>query len=158
MTTTRAETGIDRFREWAAKAGATVETVADEDAASAAVRRLATGAPRVVATKAGRRFAPDGALVGGSATDVADADLGVSVGLLAVAETGSLLLGSNVVEDRLVAMLTRTHVIVVDGRNLVGSLDAASPILRRLTPPGRNSCAMSGSSPGPVEPPTLSVC
>lgn len=145
----RAETAIDRFREAAAKAGATVETVADDDAASAAVQRLAVGASRVAATKEGRGFAPDGAVVGGSVADVADADLGVSVALLAVAETGSLLLGSNAIEDRLVAMLTRTHVIVVDRRNVARSLDDASPVLRRLTAPGPEQLRYVGFITGP---------
>ena len=138
-----------RFRRSAERAGATVETVPDEDAALAAVRRLATGASRVVATNAGRRFASDGALVGRSAAEVADADLGVSVASLAIAETGSLLLGSNAIEDRMVAMLSRTHVIVVDGRNLVASLDDASPILRRLTAPGPLQLRYVGFITGP---------
>ena len=94
----------ERFGRWAVQAGATVETVADEPAATAAVARLANrlSASRITATRDGARFAPPGALVGGNAAQVADADLGVSVARLAVAETGSVLLASQVLTDRLV--------------------------------------------------------
>jgi L-lactate utilization protein LutC len=144
-----APTVVDRFREWAEKAGATVEIVPDEQAAPAAVQRLATDASRVVATNAARRFAPDGSLVGRPAAEVVDADLGISVAFLAIAETGSLLLGSNAIEDRMVAMLSRTHVIVVDGRNLVASLDDASRVLRRLSAPGPLQLRYLGFITGP---------
>jgi len=140
---------VERFREWAGKAGASVELAPDESAAAQAIERIAAGASRVVATGAARGFAPERSLVGGSAAQVADADLGISVALLAVAETGSVLLGSNAIEDRLVAMLTRTHAVVVDGRNLVASLDDASPTLRRLTAPGARQLRYVGFITGP---------
>lgn len=149
MAAVQNATLVDRFREWAEKAGATVEVVPDEASAANAVQRLAARVSWVASTNSAKRFAPEGALVGASAIQVADADLGVSVGLLAVAETGSVLLGSNAIEDRLVAMLTKTHVIVVDGRNLVGSLDDASPILRRLTAPGPLQLRYVGFITGP---------
>lgn len=151
MAAIQAESLINRFRQWAEKAGATVETVPDDDAARGAVQRLAEGvrASRVVATSEGQRFAPAGSLVGGSASAVADADLGVSLARLAVAETGSLLLGSNVTEDRLVAMLTRTHAVVVQADNLVASLDDATPILRQLTAPGDQQLRYVGFITGP---------
>ena len=129
---------IDRFGRWATQAGATVETVADERDATAAVARLADllGAGRITATREGARFAPPGALVGGSAGQVADADLGVSVARLAVAETGSVLLASQEVTDRLVGMLAHTHAVVVPAGALRASLDDAVPELRAMGAPG----------------------
>ena len=128
----------ERFRRWATQSGATVEVV--PDAASAADRvaalRERLRATRVTATGEGAQFAPPGALVGGTVAEVADADLGVSVAGLAVAETGSVLLGSNAAEDRLVGMLAHTHVVVVPAGALVGSLDEAAAALRALVEPG----------------------
>lgn len=151
MATVQIDALIERFRQSAEQAGATAETVSDETAAMAAVRRLAgeIGAARVAATPQGRRYAPAEAVVGASAAAIADADLGVSVARLAVAETGSLLLGSNVTEDRLVAMLTRTHAVVVDARDVVASLDDATPVLRRLTAPGQEQLRYVGFITGP---------
>src|SRR5437660_557036 len=79
---------FDRFGRWAMQAGSTVETVPDPAGARAAIARLAQrlSASRVTATREAAGFAPPGALVGGSAVQVADADLGISVAILAVAE------------------------------------------------------------------------
>lgn len=141
----------DRFRHRATQAGATVETVPDENAAVAAVGLVARrfDAPRVTATPEGARFAPAGALVGGSASEVADAELGVSVGRLAIAETGSVLLGSNDTKARLVGMLVRTHVVVVRARVLVSSLDDAAETVRALASPGRDQLRYMGFVTGP---------
>jgi L-lactate dehydrogenase complex protein LldG len=106
-------------------------------------------ATRVTATPDGARFAPPGALVGGSAAQVADCDLGVSVARLAVAETGSVLLASHAVEDRLVGMLARTHAIVVPAGSIVASLDEAAQALRRLTTPGEGQLRYIGFVTGP---------
>jgi hypothetical protein len=142
---------IDRFRRWATQAGATVETVPGETAAVAAVSRLAQrlDTPRVTATPEGARFAPAGSLVGGSASQVADAELGVSVGRLAVAETGSVLLGSNDPQARLVGMLAKTHVVVVTARTLVASLDDAAQTIRVLAAPGPDQLRYLGFVTGP---------
>lgn len=151
MATVQVDALIERFRLSAEQAGATVETVPDAGAAMAAVQRMAseTGEARIAATREGRTFAPVTAVVGGSAAAIADSDLGISVARLAVAETGSLLLGSNVTEDRLVAMLTRTHAVVVDAKQLVASLDDATPVLRRLTAPGNEQLRYVGFITGP---------
>ncbi len=142
---------IDRFAEWASKAGATVERVADGEPAKAAVLALADriGATRVTATPEGARFAPPGALVGGSAAQVADADLAVSVAHLAVAETGSVLLGSNATEDRLAGMLAHTHALIVPGGRLVRTLDDAAGEIRRLTAPGEGQLRYVSFVTGP---------
>src|SRR5260370_28904056 len=86
----------ERFRQRATQAGATVETVVDENAAIAAVGQAARrfDAPRITATPEGARFAPARALVGGSVSPVADAELGVSVARLPVAEAGTVFVSS----------------------------------------------------------------
>lgn len=141
----------ERFRQRATQAGATVETVADENAAIAAVGQVARrfDAPRITATPEGARFAPAAALVGGSASQVADAELGVSVGRLAVAETGSVLLGSNDTQARMVGMLAKTHVVVVSARVLVPSLDDAAATIRGLAAPGPDQLRYMGFVTGP---------
>ncbi len=123
----------------------------DEAAATAAARSLARrlSAGRVTATRDAQRFAPAGALVGGSASQVADADLGVSVARLAVAETGSVMLGSNAAEDRLVGMLARTHLVVVPAGALVASLDDAAQTFRTLTAQGDGQLRYVGLVTGP---------
>jgi L-lactate utilization protein LutC len=135
----------------AERAGATAEVVGDEQAAIAAVGALADrlGAARVTATPDAERFAPPGSLVGGAITDVADADLGVSVALLAVAETGSVLLGSNVPEHRMVGMLSHTHAVVVPAGAIVASLDDAAGEIRRRTPPGESQLRYCSLVSGP---------
>ncbi len=141
----------ERFRQRATQAGATVETVPDAAAAVAAVEQLARRleAARVTSTPEGARFAPAGALVGGSVPEVADAELGVSVGHLAVAETGSVLLGSNDPRARMVGMLARTHVVVVAAGALVPSLDEAAAAVRALARPGPDQLRSMGFVTGP---------
>lgn len=131
---------IQRFKDSAERSGTTAEVVAGESAAVAAIAALVDRlqAARVTATSRASRLAPAGSLVGGAARAVADADLGVSTALAAVAETGSVLLGSNVTEDRLVGMLAQTHVVVIEASSIVASLDDMADELRRLTSPGPN--------------------
>jgi L-lactate dehydrogenase complex protein LldG len=141
----------ERFRQRATQAGATVETVPDGAAAVAAVgemaRRLEAG--RVTSTPEGAPFAPTGAVVGGAVAEVADAELGVSVARLAVAETGSVLLGSNDPQARMVGMLARTHVVVVNASALVPSLDEAATAVRALARPGPDQLRYMGFVTGP---------
>jgi L-lactate dehydrogenase complex protein LldG len=148
-TDTRALT--ERFRQRASQAGATVEIVPDPTAAITAVEAMARRleAVRVTSTPDGARFAPAGALVGGSVMEVADAELGVSVGCLAVAETGSVLLGSNDPQARMVGMLARTHVVVVTADALVPSLDEAATTIRSLARPGPDQLRYLGFVTGP---------
>ncbi len=129
---------LERFSHWATEAGATVERVPDEEAAQAAIRTLADRlqARRITATPEAARYAPPRALVRGSTEEVADAELGVSLARLAVAETGSVLLGSNQGEDRLVGILALTHAIVVPAGRIVPSLDDAAAQLRQLARAG----------------------
>ncbi|HYM50509.1 MAG TPA: LUD domain-containing protein [Candidatus Limnocylindrales bacterium] len=142
---------IDRFRQGAIQAGATLEVVRDGDEARRAIARLGEeiGARSVTATRDGARFAPPGALIGSSPSEVADADLGVSVALLAVAETGSVLLGSTVPTDRLVGLLALTHAIVVPRGALENSLDDAARQLRTWTMPGPGQLRYAAFTTGP---------
>ena len=61
-----------------------------------------------------------------------DAPLGLSLGRLAVAETGSVLLSEQSLDDRSVGMLTLAHVTICPTNALVASLDDAVPMLRQL--------------------------
>jgi L-lactate utilization protein LutC len=142
---------LQRLIAGAERAGATAEVVADEQAAIAAVALLADRlrAARITATPDAERFAPPGSIVGGAVAAVADADLGVSTALLGVAETGSVLLGSNVAEHRLVGMLARTHAVVVQAAAIVPSLDDAAVELRRLTAPGQHQLRHCSLVSGP---------
>jgi L-lactate dehydrogenase complex protein LldG len=141
----------ERFRQRASQAGATVQTVPDAAAAVAAIGEMARRleATRMTSTPEGARFAPAGALVGGSVSGVADADLGVSVGRLGVAETGSVLLGSNDPQARMVGMLAKTHVVVVSASAVVPSLDEAATTVRTLAQPGADQLRYMGFVTGP---------
>ena len=61
-----------------------------------------------------------------------DAPLGLSLGRLAVAETGSVLLSEPSLEDRSVGMLALAHATLCPTSALVASLDDAVPLLRQL--------------------------
>ena len=61
-----------------------------------------------------------------------DAPLGLSLGRLAIAETGSVLLSEPSLEDRSVGMLTLAHATLCPTSGLVASLDDAVPVLRQL--------------------------
>jgi L-lactate dehydrogenase complex protein LldG len=71
-----------------------------------------------------------------SAASVADAPAGLSAALLAVAETGSVLLAENALEARIVGMLTLTHFVLVRASDLVPMLDDMGARLRQLTRAG----------------------
>jgi L-lactate dehydrogenase complex protein LldG len=62
-----------------------------------------------------------------------DAPLGLSLGRLAIAETGSVLLSEPSLEDRSVGMLTLAHATLCPTSALVASLDDAVPMLRQLS-------------------------
>ncbi len=141
----------EQFGQWAQRAGATVEHVPDAEAAKKTISALAErlAARRVTATPEAAPFGPEGTLVGGSVSQVADADLGLSLALLAVAETGSVLLGSNRAEDRLVGILALNHVVIVPAARLIRSLDDAAAELRRLTARGDHQLRYAQFVTGP---------
>jgi L-lactate dehydrogenase complex protein LldG len=59
-----------------------------------------------------------------------DAPLGVSLGRMAVAETGSVLLAEATLGDRAIGLLSLAQIIVTPLDALVPSLDDAAPALR----------------------------
>lgn len=61
-----------------------------------------------------------------------DAPLGLSMGHLAIAETGSVLLAEPTLEDRSIGMLTLAQATICPTAALVATLDDAVPELRRL--------------------------
>ena len=68
-----------------------------------------------------------------SPAETRDAPLGLSIGRLAVAETGSVLLSESSLEDRSVGMLTLAQATICPSAALVASLDDAAPLLRQLS-------------------------
>jgi L-lactate utilization protein LutB len=63
-----------------------------------------------------------------------NADLGISEADIAIAETGTLVLIGNQGNARLVAVLPRIHLTLVNGQNLVETLDDASARIKSLSP------------------------
>lgn len=61
-----------------------------------------------------------------------DADMGISEADFAIAETGTLVIVGNEGNTRLVAVLPRIHVTMVDCENLVPTLDDAAARLKSL--------------------------
>ena len=61
-----------------------------------------------------------------------DADMGISEAGIAIAETGTLVMVSNEGNDRLVAILPRVHVTMIDCENLVPTMDEAIIRIRSL--------------------------
>jgi L-lactate dehydrogenase complex protein LldG len=72
----------------------------------------------------------------GTPSSVADAPVGLSSAELAIAETGSVLLAENLLEARVVSMLTLTHFVLVGTMSLVPMLDDAGKVLQQLTKVG----------------------
>ncbi|UCH51432.1 MAG: lactate utilization protein [Chloroflexota bacterium] len=64
-----------------------------------------------------------------------DADMGISEASVAIAETGTLVITSNSGDSRLVAVLPRIHLTVVDCENIVPTLEDAAA---RIKPLGKN--------------------
>ncbi|MBM3154233.1 MAG: lactate utilization protein [Chloroflexi bacterium] len=73
--------------------------------------------------------------------DCINADLGISEADFAIAETGTLVLIGNQRDVRLVAVLPRFHLTLVNSQNLVETLDDASAIIKSLSP-GNTNCKM----------------
>jgi L-lactate dehydrogenase complex protein LldG len=144
------------FVERAARAGA-VAHMADTDpsATLTAVLRKAGVARLVVAggveeTAPWLRRAAMGAGVefrrAESRDDVLWADAGISVAVFAIAETGSVVPRGDTRVDRLVSMLTLTHLVLVPEHVLVPSLDAAADYLRRHARNLRHLSLVTGPS------------
>jgi len=61
-----------------------------------------------------------------------NADIGVSEAEIAVAETGTCILASNEGNDRLVSLLPRLHITLIDQQNILATWDEAIIKLREL--------------------------
>jgi len=135
---------LDEFREKAEPLGVTVLRVASAAAAAQAVAEWAQSleADSVIVASEATRQMPDispalisaGLRVQPPATpaETRDAPLGLSMGRLAIAETGSVLLSEPTLEDRSVGMLTLAHATICPTAALVASLDDAVPVIREL--------------------------
>lgn len=123
----------DQFTAAAGLAGSRVHRLsAWKEVAELAVDLAAGGHVVVAPTLAGTQRAFVEALgnralvpTGGSPAEVTDAPVGVMHCPLAVAETGSTLVSEHMLGDRLVSMLSRTLLQIVDADTLVASLDEA---------------------------------
>jgi L-lactate dehydrogenase complex protein LldG len=137
-----------------------VERVANSDDAAMFLAHVGieVGAPGLVVSAELTSGAPGlmAALSGAKITwlnpaDVAasrDAPLGVSLAMLAVAETGSVMLAEESLTDRAVGMLTKTHVVVVRTETLVPSLEDAAEAIKALAlrPGGGYASLVTGPS------------
>jgi L-lactate dehydrogenase complex protein LldG len=86
------------------------------------------------------------------AAEVADVPLAVVHAELAVAETGSVLIAEHALGDRVVTMLCRRLVQVVDGDSIVGRLEGAADWLReRGAQPGFASLMTGPSRTADIE-------
>ena len=135
---------LDEFREKAEPLGVAVLRVASAAAAAQAIAGWAQSVEAdsvIVASEATRRMpgiAPALTAAGlqvqppASPSETRDAPLGLSMGRLAIAETGSVLLSEPALEDRSVGMLTLAHATICPTAALVASLDDAAPVIREL--------------------------
>ena len=90
---------------------------------------LAAAAPGLVAALAAARLPT---VPAGEPETSRDAPLGLSLARLAVAETASVLLAEDSLEDRGIGLLVATHLVVCPTAALAPSLDDAAPVSRRI--------------------------
>jgi L-lactate dehydrogenase complex protein LldG len=140
--------------------GVRVERVADADAVAAFLAgiRDEAGAPALVVAAELVAAAPflKAALdargvpwsTPASVESTRDAPLGVSLARLGVAETGSVMLAEESLEDRAVGMLSKTNVVVVRTDSIVSSLVEVGAALRShaLRPGGGYASLVTGPS------------
>jgi L-lactate dehydrogenase complex protein LldG len=135
---------LDEFRRKAEPLGVTVLRAASDEAAAQTVADLAHSLDAecvVVASEVMQRMPGMGTVLTSaglrvrapaSPQETRDAPLGLSMGRLAIAETGSVLLSEPSLEDRAVSMLTLAHTTICPTAALVASLDDAAPLIRQL--------------------------
>lgn len=92
----------------------------------------------------------------GGPASIADAPVGLSGAVAAIAETGSVILADNALAARAVSMLTLSHIILIAEHDIVPMLDDAGQKLRELTRPGPNqqhyiSCVTGPSRTSDIE-------
>ncbi len=140
----RVERLLGEFREKAEPLGVAVLRVASSEAAGFALADWAQSLDAdsvIVASDVARRMSGIGpALTSAglrmrapaSPPETRDAPLGLSMGRLAIAETGSVLLSERSLEERSVSALTLAHATICPTEALVASLDDAAPVIRAL--------------------------
>lgn len=153
-------TDIDRFTDRAAALGVSVRRVAVSVDAADVIAELAreAGAERSLITSDLTGAAPD--LVSalnqawipwvhpGDPATTNDYPFGVSLARLAVAETASVLLAEETLEDRGIGLLVRVQLVVCPTAALVPTLDEAAPTLHALAsrPGGAYATLVTGPS------------
>ncbi|HEU0115045.1 MAG TPA: LUD domain-containing protein [Thermomicrobiales bacterium] len=132
------------FTARAESAGTQVERALDSGAAAARIAALAAEVEteRVLTAAELLAAAPMlAAALAASGIEIAvpagpdearDAPLGASLGRMAIAETGSVLLAEPTLGDRSIGLLCLTQIVVAPTEALVASLDDAAPALRDL--------------------------
>jgi L-lactate dehydrogenase complex protein LldG len=136
---------LDEFREKAEPLGVIVLRGVSDTAAAQAVADWARSLEAdgvIVASEVTQRVpAIEAALTSAgvqvrppaSPADTRDSPLGLSLGLLAIAETGSVLLSEPTLEDRAIGMLTLAQATICPTAALVSSLDDSAPLIRELS-------------------------
>jgi L-lactate dehydrogenase complex protein LldG len=151
---------LAEFGARAAALGVTAEHLPDSNATSEAIAsvlveidasriviadELARAAPELTAAfdRAGVPWA-----LPGEPAELQREPLGASLGRLAIAETGSVMLAEPDLPDRAIGMLVAVQVIVCRTELLVPSLDDATPLLRELAlrPGGAYATLVTGPS------------
>jgi L-lactate dehydrogenase complex protein LldG len=125
-----------RFKAQATRMNATVLDPVPEAQLDTSLERLlaSRGAiARAAPSLAAARALPRGLVAASDVADLASADVGVTGADLAIAETGSVVLASNDLLERLVSMLPAVHVILLPVDRVVASLDEAAAFLRSHT-------------------------
>lgn len=151
---------IDGFRERAEEARSVVHELAGwddvaalalglaRDGRIAVAPSLAAAQPGLIGRLAGRAELPDPAR---PAASVADADVGIVRGVIAVAETGSVLLVEEALTDRAVSMLSRALIQAVDRADVVAGLEAVAERLVAGGPPCYASLTTGPSRTADIE-------
>ena len=91
----------------------------------------------LISKATGKKLDPDPQVLLGAANramkqSCIDADMGISEAGVAIAETGTLVITSNSGDSRLVAVLPRIHLTVVDCENIVPTLEDAAARIKPL--------------------------
>jgi len=118
---TDAQSEVHELATWSGVAAFALELAGSEDVA--VTPTLAAARPELASALGARMRLPDPAAPFES---VADAAVGVAEGVLAVAESGSVLLSHAERADRAVSMLSRIGIQVVPRDKVVASLDDAA--------------------------------
>ena len=151
---------LAEFSERAGALGVDVVGCVTSDAAGAAIRRFAAelDVSRLVIPEQAISETPDlvSAIRAAGVMCVVEPDpaviqheaFGLSLGRLAVAETGSVLLAEPSLGDRAIGMLVTTQVMVCRTADLVPTLDEAAPVLLAVArqPGGAYATLVTGPS------------